>query len=62
MAHGWTPSVVPYPWRKKVSTRSPNPGCIVVKVVSIFISESESMLAMFINGPEAELFNQMFSY
>jgi hypothetical protein len=37
-------------------------GCSVVKVVSIFISESESMLAMFINGPEAELFNQMFSY
>ena len=25
MARGWTPSVVPHPWRKKVSTLSPNP-------------------------------------
>ena len=24
MVHGWTPSLMPHPWRKNVSTRSPN--------------------------------------
>ena len=28
MARGWTPSVVPHAWRKKVSTLSPNPSLI----------------------------------
>ena len=30
MTNGWTPSVLPHPWREKVSIRSPNPEVTLV--------------------------------
>ena len=38
MARGWTPSVVPHPWRKNVSTLSPNPRCCYVTFLIFFLS------------------------
>jgi len=38
MARGWTPSVVPQPWRKKVSTLSPNPPRSSVRDLPVHIS------------------------